>query len=42
MSESNVLLELGMFLPFYNRKEKIDEEIPLMESTYEDARELKE
>lgn len=41
LSESNVLLELGMFLPFYNKKEKIDEEIPLMESTYEDAREVK-
>ena len=42
MSESNVLLELGMFLPFYNRKEKIDEEIPLMESRYVDADEVKE
>ncbi len=38
VTESNMLLELGMFLPFYNKKEKIDEEIPLMESNYLDAK----
>lgn len=37
LSASNALLEFGMFLPFYKKRD--EEEIPLVESQYMDAHE---
>lgn len=39
LSRSNTLIELGLFLPFYNKDYKgiQEEEIPLVESNYLDA-----